>query len=180
VTTTGRPTPGSPADDSDTRPNVTGLILIGAAVLIGLVLLLKGFSQEGGLVSTAGPEAGRETTTTAPGPVAVPQEVTTTTAAAAVDPATVSVLVANATGGAGVAGTNASKLQAAGYTKTDTSNADVTATSVVYFTPGNDAAAQAVAAVLGIPGTSVQALPSPPPTETRGASVVVLIGTDLQ
>lgn len=179
MTATGRSTPASPADGDDTRPNVTGLVLIGAAVLIGLVLLAKGFSQEGSLVSTAGPEDGRETTTTAAGPAAVPQEVTTTTTSA-VDPATVSVLVANATGGAGVAGTNASKLQAAGYSKTDTANAGTRPTSVVYFTPGADAAGQAVAAVLGIPATSVQALPSPPPLDTRGASVVVLIGTDLQ
>lgn len=177
MTATGRSTPSS-ADD-DTRPNVTGLVLIGAAVLIGLVLLLKGFQQEDGLISTAGPEDGRETTTTQAGPPVVPPEVTTTTAAAAVDPASVTVLVANASGGSGVAGANASKLNAAGFTRTDTANADNRPTSIVYFTPGNDAAANAVATALGIPATSVQALPSPPPIDTRGAAVVVLIGADL-
>jgi hypothetical protein len=170
------PNPAVPEDD-DARPNITGLVLIVAAVLIGVVLLLRGFDQEGGLIDTAGPEPGREATTVPGGPDDVPDEATTTTAPA-VEPASVNVLVANASGGVGVAGRNETTLNEAGFTNTATANADVRNTSVVYYAEEAEAAAAAVAEALELPEASVQALPSPPPLDVGSATVVVLIGTD--
>jgi hypothetical protein len=172
VTAPGR-TPSTRRDDDDPRTNLTGLILIAVAVLVGVVLLLRGFSQEDGLISTAGPDEGRETTTTVEAPAVPDDEETTTTLA---DPAEVSVLVANASGAVGIAGDNQSLLGQAGFTNTDTANAPTQSTSVVYFAPNAQPGAEAVAQVLEI--DSVEALPASPPIDTRGASVLVLIGTD--
>jgi hypothetical protein len=172
----------TPPDAEDPRTRTIGIILIVVAVLIGVVLLAKGFSQEDGLVSTATPADERTTTTTtqataASGAGAAADETTTTTAAADA-PANVSVLVANDTGKSGVAGTNADKLKTAGFTKVDTANAPTAAKSAVYYSSGAQADAQAVATALGLAPATVAAMPSPPPVDLKGATVLVVIGSD--
>jgi hypothetical protein len=151
--------------------------LIVAALLIGIVLLAKGFSQEDGLVATGVADTDRTTTTTSATGGAV-EETTTTTAAVANPPANVSVLVANGSGVTGVAGTNAEKLQTAGYTNVETTNAPTTATTSVYYAAGAQADARAVATALSLDQTTVKELPSPPPVELAGATVLVVIGSD--
>jgi len=164
-----------PADGDDPRARTVGAVLLAAAVLVGLLLLWKGLAQEGGLVETATP--GQPTTTTTAAPVPLGEATTTTTIAPVGNPpASVAVLVANGTGKAGVAGSNADRLKAVGYTNVDTANADTTTTSVVYFTPNAQPDANAVAQALGI--ASVQPLPSSPPVTLDGATVLVVIGTD--
>jgi hypothetical protein len=170
----------SPPDAEDPRSRTLGLILIAVAVLIGVLLLAKGFSQEDGLVSLTTPEKQTTTTTAAanaPAGAGADEETTTTTAAANA-PASVTVLVTNGTGKSGVAGTNADKLKAAGYTKVDTANAPTTAKSAVYYAAGAQADAQAVATALGLDPSVVAAMPSPPPVDLAGATVLVVIGSD--
>jgi hypothetical protein len=178
VTSPGRsaPTP-SPPDADDPRARTIGIALIAAALLIGIVLLAKGFSQEDSLVATGVPDTDRTTTTTSATGGAV-EETTTTTAAVANPPASVSVIVANGTGTTGVAGTNAEKLTAAGYTDVETTNAPTSTRSNVYFAAGAQADAQAVATALSLDQASVQAMPTPPPVELAGATVLVIIGSD--
>jgi hypothetical protein len=169
------PASSPPPDGDDPRARTVGAVLVGAAVLIGLLLLWRGFAQEGGVVETATPRGETTTTSAAPVPLGEPTT-TTTTAPVGNPPASVPVLVANGTGKAGVAGTNADRLKGAGYTNVDTANADSTATSVVYFTPGAQPDAIAVGQVLGI--TAIQPLPSSPPVPLDGATVLVVIGSD--
>ncbi|MEJ5254570.1 MAG: LytR C-terminal domain-containing protein [Acidimicrobiales bacterium] len=161
-----------PADD-DARATTIGAVLIAVAVLIGFVLLLKGLDQEGGVVETGSPT--RETTTTT---VAEALEQTTTTTAAPRPPAEVNVLVANASGGSGVAGANKAKLTAAGYTTVETANAPPQSTSAVYFVSGWQLEAEAVARALGIGASSVSPMPASPPVALNGATVLVIIGSD--
>lgn len=176
MTAPGRaPSNPTPPDGDDPRARTLGIVLIAVAVLIGVVLLAKGFSQEDGLVSTAAPDTDRTTTTT----VAIEGGgETTTTTAAANPPASVSVLVANGSGTTGVAGTNADKLTGAGYTNVETTNAPTTAKTTVYYGSGAQGDAGAVATALGLDQAVVTALPSPPPVELAGATVLVVIGAD--
>lgn len=151
-----------------------GGVLIAVAVLIGFVLLAKGFDQEGGLVET-GSGVEETTTTTAPGPGV---DDTTTTTLATNPPAQVSVIVANGTGVSGVAGENQATLEGAGYTDVATENAPVQETSAVYYAEGAQGDALAVATVLEIADTQVAAVPDPPPVDLAGATVLVIIGAD--
>jgi hypothetical protein len=171
----------TPPDAEDPRTRTIGIILIAVAVLIGVVLLAKGFGQEDGLVSTAAPANERTTTTTqatAPAGAGTAGDETTTTTAAANAPTNVSVLVANGTGKSGVAGTNADKLKTAGFTKVDTANAPTTSKSAVYYGSGAQADAQAVATALGLDPSVVTAMPSLPPVDLKGATVLVVVGSD--
>lgn len=163
--------------DADPRARVWGAVLIVAAVLIGVILLWRGFSQEGGVVETASP--GDETTTTTAGAVPLPESTTTSAAptGSTNPPAEVSVVVANGSGATGVAARNAERLAGSGYTTVATTNAPATTTSVAYYASGAEADAAAVAQALGITAP-VQPMPTPPPVELDGATVLVVIGTD--
>ncbi len=173
--TESTPTPAPRSVDDDPRARVWGVVLIAVAVAIGLVLLWKGFSQEGGVVDTASPDD--EVTTTTTGEVPLPETTTTTATTGSTNPpAQVSVLVANGSGATGVAGRNADRLGGSGYTKVETTNGSPTATSVVYYASGAQGDATAVAQALGI--ATVQAMPTPPPVELDGATVLVVVGSD--
>ena len=54
----------------------------------------------------------------------------------------------------------------------------VTAKSAVYYAAGAQADAQAVATALGLDPSVVAAMPSPPPVDLAGATVLVVIGSD--
>jgi hypothetical protein len=178
VTAPGRATPASPPPDADDpRSRTLGVVLIAVAVLIGLVLLLKGFSQEDGLISTEAADTDGTTSTTAePGTGEIAD--TTTTTAVANPPAQVAVLIANGSGTTGVAATNADRLQTAGYTTVETTNAPTTSTTAVYYVSGAEADAQAVASALGLGTSTVMAMPTPPPVQLGAATVLVVIGSD--
>nr|MBA2282106.1 LytR C-terminal domain-containing protein [Acidimicrobiia bacterium] len=161
--------------------SVRGALLLGAAVLVGVVLLGKGL--ESGVVpstaSTPSEEAdGGDTDTTATtgadgaGGTTVPTPVSHA-------PAEVRVQVLNGGGPSGSAATSATALTTLAFTALpvgDTSP-DVPA-SIVYFQPGYDADGAAVATALGIT-TPAQPLPATPPTGTPAeANVVVILGPD--
>ncbi len=148
-------------------------MLVAAAVIIGAVLLAKGFDNNVDADGGAGP--GEATTTTA-------GDGTTTSATVPPQPHPVNevkVFVLNGGGPPQIAGTDTTVLNSKGYVTVpaDNSPVDVPA-SVVYFAVGYDADAPAVATALGLPATAVQALPDPPPFDPQGANIVVILGPD--
>jgi hypothetical protein len=91
----------------------------------------------------------------------------------------VKVLVLNgAAGKTGVAARATQQLQAVNYNVLSPDNAPDAPVSTVYFTPGYQSDAQAIAGALGIT-TPVAPMPAPPPVpDIRGANVVVVLGAD--
>src|SRR5688572_16205003 len=114
-----------------------GALLIAAAVILGAGLLAKSFDSGGPL------DTGSATGTTVK--ATVPSSTTSTTVVQPHDPAQVKVLVLNGSGETGVASGASDTLKAANYTTLEPGNAPQTAASIVYFVPGYDADAQAVA-----------------------------------
>ena len=160
-------TPGSTG-----RDNVVGAVLVVIAVLVGALLLARGYDEEGGVVDT-GESAAQTTTTNAAAPV--DGTTTTTVAAAARTPAEVPVLAINGAGVAGAAGALETTLNAAGYTTVETGNTSPVTATVVYYAEGAQAEAQAVASVVGTDPAAVQPVASAP-VSAGTALVVVVIG----
>jgi LytR cell envelope-related transcriptional attenuator len=153
---------------------VVGVILVTVAVIVGLVLLAKGFSDDGSFLSTGKKASSRATT--------VPSSATgtgSTTTTAPIDPATVHVFVANGSDKTGAASKVSTVLAGKGYPAPGAGNAATTTTTMVYFVAGAQAQAQVVASSLNLPATSVAPMPTPPPVANlHGATVLVVIGTD--
>ena len=169
---------------SDAAP-VRGLLLIGVAVVIGLLFLSKGFDADGS-VSFSGDEFADATDADAPD--AGSGEGTSASTIPAVDsgserdPAEVPVYVANGSGTGGAAGRATETLRAAGYNiaaEPTGAAPTVTSTIVYFFDPTWQADAAAVARTLGVQPTQVEQLPTPPPFEVLGnATVAVHLGPD--
>jgi hypothetical protein len=155
-----------------------GVALVVVAVLLGLVLLRNGLdtsevvtSSNGDDTSTDGGDDGGDSD--------AGEETTTTLAARA--PAEVTVVVLNGTSVSGAAGKYATAIGSAGYQMLDPGDAatKIPATQV-FFTPGFEREAAAVALAAGAPATVIPAaLPTPPPGEVGAANVVLVIGADL-
>jgi hypothetical protein len=164
---------------------VRGVALVAVAVLVGVVLLGKGFDT-GFVPSTGGSsndeqaddgnddgddngnDDGDGTTTTETVPPTTHQ------------PAQVRVIVLNGGGPSGAAGTSSTALAADGYITLDAGNTDpAVPASAVYFAPTFEADAAAVAARLNITAVPV-ALPNPPPNGAPAGQVdvVVTLGPD--
>lgn len=156
------------------RDNVVGIALIVGAVLIGVLLLVKGYDTEGGVVAES--TAVESTTTT------VPADAPTTTTLPSKAPAEVVVVVANASGtpSNGLAGTTRTFLEGKGYTQMSVTDAPsaVPSTQVLYV-EGSQGEAQAVATALGLSIDVVQPMTTPPPVTLGDATVLVLAGPDL-
>lgn len=167
--------PAAPGGSAPARDNLIGAVLIVVAVIIGLVLLVKGYDQEGELVagSDESEQVDESTTTT------VDPAVTTTVAPAARPPAEVPVMVANAAGVAGAAGNLQTQLEADGYTQVQTTNASPVTTTLIYFAEGAQAEAEALATTLGTDPAAVRVLPASPPVDPAGALLLVVLGPDL-
>jgi hypothetical protein len=164
------PGPSHPGGSGAAR----GILLIAAAVIVGLVLLGKGLDDGGGTSAATG--GGKSTTTTA----ASSQPTTSTTAAPQPhQPAQVKVLVANGANITGAASTANNTLIAKGYNALSPTNSPNVSTTTVYFAPGYQADATAIAQLLGAPAAGVQAMPAPPPLDVKGASVLVVLGPDV-
>jgi hypothetical protein len=175
------PTPSGA--DTDEHQGAFGAVLVGIAVVIGLVLLVRGFSDEGGLV--AGEVAATTTTLVADevdrnAPPTIDPAATSTTVAAEA-PSEISIVVANGAGITGLAGEVADTLTAAGFVVVDTSNASSVSASVVYFAEGAQGDADSVATALGLdPAAAVAPMSDPAPVaDLAGATVVVVAGPDL-
>lgn len=100
-------------------------------------------------------------------------------------PSEVNVLVANGTGGRGVAGGTADKLIADGYIA-NAANAPATAAGVIFYRPGYDANALAVAEILGAAPDVVQPAPDTIGVAAEAisdgrldaANIIVIVGAD--
>jgi len=153
-----------------------GVVLIAAAVVIGIVLLratdgsepFRAVAEDDGGDSSGDPAQ--------PGG----EETTSTTAAAARDPAQVTVLVANGSGVKGAAQRISDTLKASNYVTAQPVNTTARAdASAVYFIEGYEPDARAVAKLLN-PAPNVAAMPNPPPVSNlAGAQVLVVVAADL-
>jgi hypothetical protein len=160
-----------------------GGVLIGVAVLLGVVLLGKGFDSgflpsasgdPSDQVATGGDDEGDEGTGSEGG--------TTTTAQPATrQPAEVRVQVLNSAAPvSGSAGTTTTVLSNLGYNALSAANADErgAATTVVYAAAGFEADAQAIATQIGL-DVAPQPMPVPPPGPAPAdVNVVVVLGAD--
>jgi hypothetical protein len=173
---------------------VRGALLIGVAIVIGLLLLWRGHDDDGSTISAEGgtPVATTAATggTTPDGsPVTTPGE-TTAAPPSTHAPAQVSVLVANGTGTSGGASAVSQRLMPKGYGVLPAANAgssDVPRT-VVYYREGFDADAAQIARDLGVPEASVggmlEPMPATPPVAEKAlesaqtAQVLVVLGVD--
>jgi len=160
-----------------------GIILLAVALVIGIVLLNATDSEPPGAQVTAskpaktskgstgggGGSSSKVTTTTVPP--------TTTTPPHA--PKDVKVIVANASTTKGAAAKASDVLKPPGYNVLAPTNGTPSAQSIVYFSPGYDRDAAAIAAALQFPPTSVKPVPAPAPvTDAKGANVIVIVGAD--
>lgn len=101
------------------------------------------------------------------------------------EPAEVTVLVANGTGGRGVAGAVSDKLKTRGFIS-DAANALNTQTSVVYYDEGFAADARVVAETIGatpdviqpVPAAGTIAVSADAIDRAEAADIVVIVGTD--
>ena len=159
-----------------------GLLLIAVAVITGVLLLRAGF-DDGGSASPTTDGGGSAETTASPDTTGAPDGSNTTAVTTPVSvrpPNQVKVFVANAAGVQGAAGRTADALIAAGYVAVPGNSPTRVEATTIYYTEGFEAEAQAVAATLGVPATSVQPMPTPPPVaEIEGSQVLVVLGPDI-
>jgi hypothetical protein len=149
---------------------VRGLALLAVAVLLGIILLNSADNPRGATLA-----AGKSAR-----PAASVSTLAPPTTIVARAPHDVRVLPANGTSVNGAGARVGTTLKAAGYdVLAATSVVQPARASVIYFLPGFDREAAAVAVVLNLPATAAQPLPAPPPFDTKGANVTVLIGPDL-
>jgi hypothetical protein len=155
------------------NPAPRGVILVVVGVVLAVILLAKGggvgFESDRTDVEIGGTD--RTTTTTEAPTTTVPVR----------EPETVRVVVANGSSVSGLAGRTAQFLAQSRYTTSNATDASQPATqTVVYFAPGFEANARALAELLQLSEDRVQALPGqvgedqPPDT-----GVVVLLGPDV-
>ena len=160
-----------------------GAVLVIAAVVIGLVLLRNGLDTSETFTpsTTDGSAAEDDGSSDSTATDTSTDDATVTTAR---PPQQVATIVLNDSGVSGAAGRYSDYLANLGYNLTnaegDTSTlpGDAPATQVLYQ-PGFEPEAQVVAAAIGAPATSVAALGTTLPGTVSGASVVVVLGTDL-
>jgi hypothetical protein len=185
MTTTQRPRPQRPSAPAP-NPASRGLILVAVAVVLGVILLVKGggvgFEGSGEDLTIDADSSGEETP--------VEEAATTTTEAApvtSVAPAALTIVALNGAGINGYAGATQQFLSVAGYTSTTAATAAAqTAETIVYYAPGFEVDAAPVAALFGLDLTAVQPLPEGtqlaqnPAELPAGTNVAVWLGPDVQ
>ncbi len=146
------------------RTAARGAVLIGVAVVLGIILLqVVDKGGGGGGVTTPVDEPTNESTTS-------------TTGADGRQPADVRVLVLNGSGIANAAGTKANELRGLGYTIAGTGNSEARTGSGVACISGFEEEADALARTLGA-GYSVETYPEPPPEGAENADCIVILGS---
>jgi hypothetical protein len=147
-------------------------------VVLGLILLVRaggvGFESGGEGVKINSDEAAVTTTTSAP---------TTTVPTTDKAPQQVKVVVANGSPVSGLAGKTTAFLAQNGYSNsTATDSQSQVSVTTVYYAPGFDASAKALARILGLNSSQVQALPNGAElakNQPSDAGVVVIAGPEI-
>ncbi len=151
-----------------------GIVLILVAVALG-ILLLEATDGPGPFETTTPDESGLAGGVSTTASTEAGQEaLTTSTTLAPIDPSTITVLVANGGGVAGLAGAISEQVAAQGYQTAEPTNTKRVDASVLYYTPGFEAAAEALAASFD-PAPEVAPLPDPPPVDDLEAANLVLV-----
>ena len=170
--------PGLPGAGGAT---VRGAALVAVAVVVGVILLGKGFDT--GFVPSSS-ETPSEQAADDEEEEDEGEEATATSTSAPATPSTrvraeVRVIVLNGGGPSGSANTSSTALAAAGFTTLDAADTDDVPATVVYATPGFEADAAEVATALNI-AAPPQPLPGTPPTgmPVGQVDVVVILGPD--
>jgi hypothetical protein len=183
----------SPFGRSDTASR--GLILIVIAVALGLLFLWKAYDDGAATVAPGTVDDGIAASTTAPVPTVTTADggtatvppTTTLPAAIANDPrppAEVKVLIANATGESGIAGSLTDDLKAAAYTTESPANAPTGPASKIYYKLGYAADAREVAGILNSSLSIVEQAPASSQVNDNAAdrwetaNVIVVVGSD--
>jgi hypothetical protein len=184
---------GAGAGRSAGSDTFRGVLVIAAAVVVGILLLSRGLAdddqtaiadEEPAAESDGGeaegeavaPPDGEATTPSTEPPATTPAE-----PPAARQPGEVSVLVLNGSGRSGEAGRGAQFFTDAGYVAADPQNAPSPGPSVIWFAEGYAAEAEAAAAALGVDAAAVVRPidpAAPPIADLQGANLVVVAGTD--
>lgn len=175
-----RPPKPTPAAARGASASLTGFLLVLFAVVIGVLLLYKGYDREGTLGPIAPPTSAESSTTVpfATNPTGgVPGGNATTVPLK--PPSQVNVVVAKAGAPDGVATADSEKLKSAGYKSQPKDAQNSVPTSKVYFQPGFQGEAVEIGKVFKIPESSVQAIPNPNPEPNLPPSnVLVLLGPE--
>ena len=151
---------------------IKGAILVAVAVVIGLVLLRDDGASTAQIAVGAddNPAESSDDTTSS----------TSSTTAPARPTSEVKVLVANGSGVNGAAGAKTTELEALGYVTANPTDAERVTSTVVYFTDGYQAEAEALAASIGAAGGAAQALPTPAPVgDMQLSNLLIVLGPDL-
>lgn len=171
-----QPPPAAPVTQGSVA---RGAILVAVAVVIG-VLLLRDDDSATTQVAVGSDTAGQVDDADGGSDADDTTVSSTTTTEAARPPAEVKVLVANGSGVNGAAGGATDALEALGYVTGTPANAERVPATVVYFTTGFEAEAEALAAAIGAPDGSVTPMPAVAPVDDlQLANVLVHLGPDL-
>jgi len=147
------------------RTAARGAVLIGVAVVIGIVLLQvvdKGGGGGGGVAPPVTEANDGSTTSTTGDDGRAPEEVR--------------VLVLNGSGIANAAGTKANELRGLGYAIAGTGNSEPRTGSGVACISGFELEADALAKTLGA-GYTVETYPDPPVEGSENADCIVILGS---
>jgi LytR cell envelope-related transcriptional attenuator len=169
--TTERPPTGP------TRPSpVRGVVLVAVAAVLGFFLLRAIDDSGSGIVIETEAPSSEDAATDATSP-----DSSDTTAPIRAQTEVI-VIVANASGVQGAAGTQTERLQAASYQVATPANApegmELTNTEILP-SAGFEQEAARLATELGLPPESVKPMTDPPPVDLAGANILVLLGTDI-
>jgi hypothetical protein len=160
-----------------------GGILIGIAVIIGLILLGQGLDNDAPTVSATDTTAasGEDTSTSATTGAAGAGGSTTSTTGPVKPVNEVKALVANGSGVKGAAGNMSEQLKQAGYVVLpETNSNERVQTTTIYFAEGFQREAVRLAETVGTNAQAAQALPAPAPVaDTAGTNLLVVLGPDL-
>lgn len=184
MTTTERPRAARPAAPGP-NPAPRGVILVVAAVVLGIILLVQGggvgFDESSDQLEI---EAGTAPTgNDVDAPVEPEADDTPTTS---VPPAVLNVVALNGAGINGFAGQAQQFLSVAGYTATEVGNAaSLQQTTTVHFAPGYEVDAATVAQLLGLelgnlaPLADAQQLGRAPTDVPPNANLVITLAPDV-
>jgi hypothetical protein len=160
-----------------------GAVLVVAAVVVGLVLLRNGLdTSETFTPSTT--DGSTDSTDSSTDSSATDSATDDTVAPIVRPPQQIATIVLNDSAVDGAAGRFSDFLANLGYSLVDPAGRTSTvagnaATTQVLYGPGFESEAAVVAAALGVPATSVQALGTTLPGDIGGANVVIVLGTDI-